>query len=55
MLTNKPETGVTVEAMTKELTDLEADYRSRRKALRALLAVLKTEAEKSTDEGEGDA
>lgn len=55
MLTN-PEKDVTVESVEKELADLEVffkdeirlrtvDYRARRKKLRALLAVLKAEAE----------
>lgn len=46
MLTNE---SVTVEAVTKELADLEANYRAKRRKLRALLAVLETESPKDSD------
>ena len=39
----KPEDGVTVEAVRKELDDLEVNYKARRRVLRALLNVLMVE------------
>ncbi len=39
-----PEAGLSVEAVARELDELEAFYRNRRKRLRALLAVLRDEA-----------
>ena len=42
MLTDVPK-GVTAEAVAKELEELELQYKTRRKVLRALLAVLETE------------
>ena len=44
--------GVTLEAARKELATLEADYRERRKTLKALVRAL--EAEQPKDEGATD-
>jgi len=56
VLTN-PEKSVTVESITKELTDLESSYKIRRKTLRALLSALQAEVVKPQDQksGTGDA
>lgn len=48
----KPESGLTVAEVEKQLDDLEASYKSRRKVLRALLAVLKDEAGVEPDKAE---
>jgi hypothetical protein len=50
MLTDK-EHGITVEAVTTDLEELEQEYRIMRRRLRALLAVLQAEA---ATEGKGD-
>jgi hypothetical protein len=51
----RPEMGVTAEAVQKQLTDLESNYRARRKTLRALWAALVAEKERPDAEGEADA
>lgn len=53
MLT-KPEAGVTINSVTKELAELEAAYKVRRKTLRALLAVLKAEAGETESDEHGE-
>ncbi len=43
MPVTNPEKNVTVKGVETELADLETKYRARKRALRALLAVLKQE------------
>jgi hypothetical protein len=48
MLTD-PTKGVTVEAVTKQLADLETNYRAEKKARKALLKVLEVERDQAKE------